>query len=71
MPEAIGTPDTFPKLLLHHAEVRGDRPAIREKDLGIWQSWTWSEVCDEIELLACGLARAGLRRGADLWRGPP
>jgi len=34
--------DTFPRLLLHNAKVRGDRPAIREKDLGIWQSWTWS-----------------------------
>jgi hypothetical protein len=35
-----GTPDTFPKLLLRHAQVRGALPAIREKDLGIWQSWT-------------------------------
>ena len=59
-----GTPDTFPKLLLHHARVRGDRPAIREKTLGIWQSWTWGEVRDEIEWLACGLSKAGLRRGA-------
>jgi long-chain acyl-CoA synthetase len=66
MPEAIGTPDTFPKLLLHHAKVRGDRAAIREKDLGIWQSWTWSEVRDEIEPLACGLSQAGLRRGAHI-----
>ncbi len=58
-----GTPDTFPKLLLLHARERGDRPAIREKTLGIWQSWTWSEVRDEIEWLACGLAQAGLKRG--------
>jgi hypothetical protein len=27
--------DTFPRLLLQHAKVRGDRPATREKDLGI------------------------------------
>ncbi len=58
-----GTPNTFPKLLLHHARTRGDHPAIREKDLGIWQSWTWAQVRDEVEWLACGLARAGLRRG--------
>jgi long-chain acyl-CoA synthetase len=58
-----GTPDTFPKLLLHHARARGDRPAIREKALGIWQAWTWREVRDEVEWLACGLARAGVRRG--------
>jgi long-chain acyl-CoA synthetase len=58
-----GTPDTFPKLLLHHARVRGQRPAIREKALGIWQSWTWGGVRDEVEWLACGLAQAGLKRG--------
>jgi long-chain acyl-CoA synthetase len=58
-----GTPDTFPKLLLHHARTRGDRPAIREKALGIWQAWTWREVRDEVEWLACGLAQAGVRRG--------
>jgi long-chain acyl-CoA synthetase len=63
MPVPSGTPDTFPKLLLHHARERGDRPAIREKDLGIWQSWTWREVRDEIEALAAGLAAAGLKRG--------
>jgi len=55
--------DTFPRLLLHHAKVRPDRPAIREKDLGIWQSWTWSEVADEVRALACGLAAQGFKRG--------
>ena len=47
-----GTPDTFQKLLLHHAATRGDAPAIREKDLGIWQTWTWSQVADEVRSLA-------------------
>ncbi|HET7402889.1 MAG TPA: AMP-binding protein [Usitatibacter sp.] len=55
--------DTFPKLLLCHARERGQRPAIREKDLGIWQAWSWREVRDEVEWLACGLAEAGLQRG--------
>ncbi|MDQ3027456.1 MAG: AMP-binding protein [Pseudomonadota bacterium] len=58
-----GTVDTFPKLLLHHAHARGDRPAIREKDLGIWQTWTWSAMKQEVEWLAAGLAEAGLARG--------
>ena len=58
--------DTFPKLLLHHASARGDRPAIREKDLGIWQAYSWRTVKDEVEWLACGLAQAGLARGAHL-----
>jgi long-chain acyl-CoA synthetase len=55
--------DTFPRLLLHHAKVRPDHPAIREKDLGIWQSWTWSEVAQEVRALACGLAAQGFKRG--------
>jgi long-chain acyl-CoA synthetase len=59
----IGKLDTFPKLLMHHAQVRGERPAIREKDLGIWQTWTWREFADEVRFLACGLAAHGLKRG--------
>jgi long-chain acyl-CoA synthetase len=62
----IGTLDTFPKLLMHHAQVRGGRPAIREKDLGIWQTWTWKRFADEVRALACGLAAAGFKRGEHL-----
>jgi len=58
--------DTFPRLLLHHAAVRPDRPAVREKDLGIWQSWTWSQVEAQVRALACGLAELGFKRGDNL-----
>jgi long-chain acyl-CoA synthetase len=61
---AIGTLDTFPKLLMHHAQVRGALPAIREKDLGIWQTWSWKRFADEVRVLAAGLYADGLRRGA-------
>jgi long-chain acyl-CoA synthetase len=61
-----GLADTFPKLLLEHARVRPDRPANREKDYGIWQSWSWAEVAAEVEALACGLAALGFRRGDKL-----
>ena len=57
---------TFPRLLLEHARVRGDRPATREKDLGIWQTWTWSEVAATVRAMACGLAAQGFRRGMHL-----
>ena len=55
--------DTLPKLLLRNARERGGRTAFREKDFGIWQSWTWAEVADEIRAFACGLADLGVRRG--------
>jgi len=57
------TLDTFPKLLMHHARARPQRPAIREKDLGIWQTWTWGEFAEEVRALAAALAALGLKRG--------
>ena len=55
--------DTFPKLLQQHAATRGGHAAIREKDYGIWQTWTWAQVAEEVRALACGLAAMGLQRG--------
>jgi long-chain acyl-CoA synthetase len=61
-----GQLDTFPRLLLDHAAHRGTRPAMREKDLGIWQTYSWQQVADEVRALACGLAALGFRRGEHL-----
>src|SRR5258706_2686550 len=63
-----GDPDgmTFPRLLKKHAAERGARPATREKDLGIWQTWTWAQVAAEVRALACGLAAQGFKRGMHL-----
>ena len=58
--------DTFPRLLLNHARVRGDRPATREKDLGIWQTWSWRQVAAETRAMACGLSALGFKRGDNL-----
>jgi long-chain acyl-CoA synthetase len=66
MSEDLSGLDTFPKLLLHHARVRPQRPAIREKDLGIWQTWSWHRFADEVRALACGLAAHGFKRGDHL-----
>jgi long-chain acyl-CoA synthetase len=58
--------DTFPRLMLAHARTRPNDPATREKDLGIWQTWSWREVALEVRALACGLAAQGFRRGMHL-----
>ena len=55
--------DTFPKLLQHHAKVRPAKPAMREKNFGIWQTWSWAYCAEEVAALACGLAAKGLKRG--------
>jgi long-chain acyl-CoA synthetase len=56
-------PDTFPKYLLLNAERFRTRPAMRHKDYGIWQSWSWGEQMEEVRAFALGLASIGLKRG--------
>ena len=58
--------DTFPRLLFYHAQVRANKTAMREKHLGIWQSWTWNDVSEHVRALACGLAEMGFKRGDNL-----
>jgi long-chain acyl-CoA synthetase len=55
--------DTFPKLVRENARRRGDKVAVREKDLGIWQAYTWSRYFEEGRLIALGLASLGFARG--------
>ena len=55
--------DTFPKLLAGLARTRGDKPAYREKEYGIWQTYTWKQVSEQVALLAAGLADMGFARG--------
>ena len=54
---------TLPRLLQRNARDLGDRPAIREKDRGIWQSWTWREYEEQVRDFALGLAALGFARG--------
>ena len=58
-----GSFDTFPKLLLRNAARFGSRPAFRHKDLGIWQTWTWTQVAEIVRAYAAGLQRLGLQPG--------
>ncbi|MGB8896121.1 MAG: AMP-binding protein [Pseudolabrys sp.] len=62
-PNAAAGADTFPKLLIRNAHIYGARPAMRHKDLGIWQTWTWSQVLDVVRAYAVGLHRLGVKRG--------
>lgn len=55
--------DTFPKLLARLAETRPHAPAYREKEYGIWQTYDWAHVADQVRRLASGLADLGFGRG--------
>jgi ABC-type Fe3+/spermidine/putrescine transport system ATPase subunit len=59
----VADPLTIPRLLQRSAQQHPTRPAIREKDRGIWQSYTWREYHDHVRDFACGLAALGFARG--------
>ena len=63
MTSDLSQADTFPKLLMQNARVRGGRPAIREKKHGIWKTLTWSQLAEKVQSLAAALADSGLKRG--------
>jgi len=57
---------TFPQWLMHHAGERPDAPALREKDLGIWQTTSWAQLQQTVAAMTQGLHAAGLRAGQHL-----
>ncbi|HEY5995913.1 MAG TPA: AMP-binding protein, partial [Candidatus Deferrimicrobiaceae bacterium] len=64
MKETLAQHDTFPKLLARNAKTFGDRKvAMREKEFGIWQEFTWREYHDHVRDFSLGMVSLGLARG--------
>ena len=63
MAQPPASPDTFPKYLLLNAKRFAHRPAMRHKDYGIWQSWSWKDQLEEVRAFSIGLQTIGVRRG--------
>ncbi len=61
--ESVDGPLSVPALLHRNANVFALEPAYREKEFGIWQTWTWSQTLEEIEALALGFVDLGVREG--------
>jgi long-chain acyl-CoA synthetase len=56
-------PQSVPALLQRNATKFANAPAYREKEYGIWQSWTWAETHEEVQALALGLMNLGVNEG--------
>jgi long-chain acyl-CoA synthetase len=55
--------NTFPKLLLRNAQTFGrDKVALREKEFGIWQSFTWQDYLEHVKYFCLGMVSLGLKR---------
>ena len=55
--------DTIPRIVAHHAQNGPDSAAFREKEFGIWQSWSWRQTASEIDALALGFLDIGVNAG--------
>jgi len=62
-PEAREGLASIPALLARNARVHAGIAAYREKEFGIWQSWTWAETEREVRGLAMGFLALGMARG--------
>jgi long-chain acyl-CoA synthetase len=54
---------SLPALLRRNAANFGNLSAFREKEFGIWQTWSWTKALDEAESLALGLIELGIQPG--------
>ncbi|WP_422048328.1 AMP-binding protein [Shimia sp.] len=61
--QATGGLASIPALLQRNATQFADKDAYREKEFGIWQTWTWAKTAEEIEALALGLINLGVSEG--------
>jgi long-subunit acyl-CoA synthetase (AMP-forming) len=55
--------DTLPKLLLHNAGRWPAEVAMREKEFGIWNEFTWADCRERVKTIALGLLALGVKRG--------
>ncbi len=56
-------PMTFPQILIHNAKrFPPTKAAIREKNYGIWQSYSWQDYLEQVRYFALGLAALGFKR---------
>ena len=54
---------SLPALMRRNATSFGNSVAFREKEFGIWQTWSWAKAHDEAESFALGLIELGIQPG--------
>jgi long-chain acyl-CoA synthetase len=55
--------DTFPKMLRLNAKEHGREIALREKDFGLWRTFTWNDYQKRVRDFALGMVELGLKGG--------
>jgi len=55
--------DTIPAMFWNAVEKRGPNVWMRQKHLGLWRSWTWTQTADAVQEIAAGLMSLGFAKG--------
>lgn len=55
--------DTIPAVFWNAVELRNDAVWMRQKELGIWRTWTWRQTAEAVQEIAAGLLALGFARG--------
>jgi long-chain acyl-CoA synthetase len=55
--------DTIPRILNRNFSIYGNRIAMRKKNFGIWQEYTWKDVNDHVERICLGFSALGAKKG--------
>ncbi len=53
---------TIPQLLRWRVNKTGDKVALREKDFGFWNNYTWNDFLDRVRKVALGLDKLGIKK---------
>lgn len=54
---------TLPQVVREHAQKRGDRVAIRQKEFGIWRPYSWQQYFERASSVGLGFRALGLEEG--------
>jgi long-chain acyl-CoA synthetase len=55
--------DTIPAMFWNGVQKRGPQVWMRQKQLGIWRAWTWTQTAQAVTEIAGGLMSLGFARG--------
>ncbi len=62
-PDRVVPGDTLPAMFWHAVAARGERTWLRQKEFGVWRSWSWNQTASAVREIAHGLMALGFERG--------
>ncbi|MCW5660528.1 MAG: long-chain fatty acid--CoA ligase [Burkholderiaceae bacterium] len=62
-PDRVVPGDTLPAMFWHAAAARGEQTWLRQKEFGVWRSWSWNQTAAAVREIAHGLMAIGFERG--------